>query len=107
MPQPRVHADHAARQRAYRERQRQARAAELTAKGMPPAPPIPTMPSRQRWDALIEQARAALETARDEMQAYWDERTPAWQEGEKGEAMQARIDALDGLAEQLADLAAE
>lgn len=37
MPQPRRHQDNAAKQRAYRARQGQARRAEQQAKGLPPA----------------------------------------------------------------------
>jgi|GEM_PF-790831 len=70
MPQPRRHADAAAKQRACRQRQAETRRREQEAKGLPPAPAIPTMPSRPRWAALVAQARLMLETARHEMQAY-------------------------------------
>ena len=74
MPPPRQYADAAAKQAAYRTRQAQARRAEQLAKGVPPAAPLPTMPSRARWQALLAQAQRALETARDEMQAYYEDR---------------------------------
>ena len=51
MPQHRRHADAAAKQRAYRTRQAEARLAEQRAKGLPPAAPIPTLPSHARWQA--------------------------------------------------------
>jgi hypothetical protein len=101
MPQPRQHADHAARQRAYRARQAAARREELQAKGLPAAPPIATLPSRTRWQALVAQARLALETARDEMQTYYDDRSAAWQEGERAATLQEHLDLLDQV---LADL---
>jgi hypothetical protein len=104
MSQVKHYPNAAARQRAYRERQAQARRVEQEAKGLPPAPPIATLPGRARWQALIEQARLALETARDEMQSYWDDRSEAWQEGERGEAMQGRIEALAQTIDGLADL---
>jgi hypothetical protein len=106
MPQPRRYTDAAARQRAYRERQHAARRAEQEAKGLPPAPPIPTMPSQKRWDALIAQARLALETAHDEMHAYHDARSDAWQQGERGASMAAQIATLERLARELAGLPA-
>ena len=65
MPQQRQYPDNAAKQRAYRARQAQARRSELTAKGLPPAPPLPTLPSRARWEALFAQARHALQTTCD------------------------------------------
>jgi hypothetical protein len=104
MPYAKKYADAAAKQRAYRQRQREARLAELTAKGLPPLPAIATMPSRERWQGLIEQARIALQTAHDEMATYWDERSEIWQASERGEAMQDRIEALDQVIEQLDDL---
>src|SRR5216683_8357206 len=94
MPQQRQHADAAAKQRAYRARQAQARRDELQARGLPPAPPIPTLRSRARWHALLDQARLSLARARDEMQAYYDDRSEAWQEGERAATLQERLDTL-------------
>lgn len=101
MPTPRQHVDHAARQRAYRQRQLKAREAELGAKGLPPAPPISTMPSSQRWAGLLATARAALHTAEEEMSAYYEDRSEAWQESERGETMKEHIEALESLIEGL------
>jgi hypothetical protein len=98
MPQQRQHPDHAARQRAYRARQAQARRDQLQAKGLPPTSPIATLPSRARWRALLAQARLFLETARDELQAYYDERSDTWQEGDRAATM---AEQLDGLAQSL------
>lgn len=101
MPTPKVHADNVARQRAYRQRQREARQAELAAKGLPAAPPISTMPSRQRWAALLATARAALQTAQEEMASYHDDRSETWQQSERGEAIAAHIEALENLIDGL------
>ena len=106
MPQPRLHADHAARQRAYRARQAQARRAEQQERGLPPAPALPTLPSRARWQALMTRAQLALETARDEMQAYADERSDAWQQSERGAALAAQIEQLSMVLDDLEALAA-
>jgi hypothetical protein len=104
MPQHRQHADNAAKQRAYRARHAQVRRAEQEAKGLPPAPPLPTVPSRARWHALLAKAQVFLETARDEMQTYYDDRSEAWQQGENAatladhlESLEQAIDALDAL----------
>lgn len=104
MPQPRQHADHAARQRAYRARQAQARHAALQAKGLPPAPPIATLPSRARWQALLAQARLALETVRVEEQAYYEGRSERWQEGDRAVRLTDHLEALDELLGALDDL---
>jgi hypothetical protein len=95
MPQPRHHADNATKQRAYRARQVAARRSEQAAKGLPPAPPLPTLPSQARWRALLARARCALETARDEMQAYVDARSETWQEGERAAALLEQIENLE------------
>jgi hypothetical protein len=47
------------RQQAYRQRQREARAAALVT-GAPPAPAIPTMPGTARWTAMHEQATETM-----------------------------------------------
>jgi hypothetical protein len=95
MPQPRHHADNAAKQRAYRVRQAEARRNEEQAKGLPPAPPLPTLPSQARWQALLARARCALETTRDEMQAYYDARSDTWQQGERAATLLEQIESLE------------
>ena len=104
MPQSRRYADNAAKQRAYRARQAQARAEEQRTKGLPPGAPLPTMPSRARWDGLVAQARQGLALARDEMQAYSDDRSEAWHASDRAAALleyldhlQTVLDDLDGL----------
>lgn len=94
MPTPRQHSNPAARQKAYRERQALQRAEELSVKGLPPAPLIPSMPGTARWNAMIQGAGALLQTAHDEMEEYHGERSDTWQDSERAEALQAKIDAL-------------
>jgi len=101
MAQQRHYVDHAARQRAYRLRQEQARRAALQEQGLPPVAPLPTLPSRARWQALVGRARLALETARDEMQAYYDDRSETWQQGERAAALDEQVAQLDGVLEGL------
>ncbi len=101
MPQQRRHQDNAAKQRAYRARQAQARCAEQQAKGLPPVAPLPTLPSRSRWQALLTQAQLALQTARDEMQAYYEDRSEAWQVGERAAALAEQIDQLGVVLDEL------
>jgi len=105
MPTPRKHKDPAARQAAWRARQAEARARERLEKGLPPAPPIPTMPGEARWRALLELAVNALQTAHDEMEEYAEDRTEAWQESERGEALRERIEALEGVIADAEEIA--
>ena len=104
MPTPKQHADNAAKQRAYRQRQREALAAAQKAKGLPPAPPIPTMPGTARWTAMMTAAYDLLNSAEAEMTAYYDDRTEQWQESDKGNEFERRLDNLREIVEQLADL---
>ncbi|MHB8426056.1 MAG: hypothetical protein ACYDB9_13080 [Gammaproteobacteria bacterium] len=101
MPQQRRHTDAAAKQRAYRARQVQARLAAQQATGLPPAPPLPTLPSRARWQALLAQGRLSLETARDEMQTYFNDRSEAWQEGERAAILADHLDQLEAVIDDL------
>jgi hypothetical protein len=86
------------RQRAFRQRQRDAKAAALVT-GAPAAPQIATIPGIARWTTLHEQARRAIETMRDEMEAYKSDRSEQWQDSEKGAAFE---DMIDRAAELLA-----
>jgi hypothetical protein len=101
MPQHRQYPDNAAKQRAYRARQLAAWRAELEAKGLPPAPPLSTVPSRARWQVLLAQARHALQTACDEMQAYYDGRSAAWQDSDRATTMADQLDQLQALLDDL------
>ena len=101
MPTPRRYSDPAARQRAYRERQAQARLAERTLKGLPATPLLATIPGERRWQTLLEQARTALSCMHTEMQAYYEDRSETWQEGERGEALLERLDSVEALLSDL------
>lgn len=104
MPTPRQHTDNAAKQRAYRQRQAGARRAEREQKGLPTAAPIPTMPSMPRWTTALAHAFDLLQQTRDEMQSYYDERSETWQESDKGEEFQRKLDTLESIVSELSDL---
>ena len=107
MPTPRQYDSRAARQKAYRERQKQAAADQLAAKGLPAAAPIPTMPSMTRWKALHDQARAALQAIQDEMQAYYDDRSEQWQESDRAQQFQEILDRVGDAYQAVDDLSVE
>ncbi len=106
MPQERKHTTNAARQSAYRARREQARQIALTQKGLPALPAIATLPGWARWNASFTAAHALLAESLSEMQDYYDDRSPTWQESQRGEEHQERIaqveaalDAVDELIE--------
>jgi hypothetical protein len=105
MPTPRKYESTADKQRAYRERMKEARFQELHQKGLPGVPAISAMPGTARWRALQSQALAALSTVHDEMQEYFDDRSAAWQESERGEEFSARLDAIHDVVSSLEELA--
>lgn len=107
MPQAKHHASHAARQAAYRQRQEQARTAQRLQAGLPALPAISSIAGQARWTALLNQAHWSLETTQAEMQAYFESRTENWQESDKGERFQERLEALDELKESLELLCAD
>jgi hypothetical protein len=104
MPTPRQHADNAAKQRVYRQRQAEARKAEREQKGLPTAAPIPTMPSASRWTTALAHAYELLQRTQDEMQNYYDERSETWQESDKGEEFQRQLDTLESIISELDDM---
>jgi histidinol dehydrogenase len=89
----------AEKQRAYRDRLKQRAAGQL-----PAAPILTNIPPERRWKALQEQARNALQTMIEEMEAYRDERSETWQESERGESFQERIEALESVITELDEL---
>jgi hypothetical protein len=104
-PQPRKYQTRAEQQAAYRKRRAISERALLAQKGLPPLPAIPTIPGAARWRAMIEQAHVLLSEAADEMQCYHDDRSEAWQEGDKAEEMLTRLEYLQDTAAQLQDIA--
>lgn len=95
MPMPRRYHNHAQRQAAYRERQTKARKEELTRRGIPPLPAIPTLPGWHRWNAMAEQSLWLLNTMQQEMQDYFDQRSEAWQESERAETLSEHLQAVE------------
>lgn len=104
MPQPKQYENRAQRQAAYRRRRAQAHAAQLAARSLPTLPALPTMPGHRRWTALEQLAIWALQTDLEERHNYFDDRSEAWQESERAEAFQERIDILEQALEPLLDL---
>jgi hypothetical protein len=90
----------ALRQQRFRQRQQAARRVEQASKGLPPLPPIATLPGYARWRAALAAARVLVETVQEEMTAYYEERSEVWQEGEAGVLFAERQEALEALLSQ-------
>lgn len=105
MPTPRKHQNAAACQAAYRKRQQEARRQELTRKGLPPLPMVPTIPGEARWKKMLAEAGALLSIVVEERGDYFDDRSDEWQESDKGNAFQERSDAIADILNTVDDLA--
>jgi hypothetical protein len=101
MPTPKKYESAAQKQKAYREREKEARLQELQQKGLPATPTIPTMPSSARWRAMETQSLAVLLSVAEEMRAYFEERRESWQESDRGEEFSARLDAIEEVCSSL------
>lgn len=104
MPQRKLHASHAHRQAAYRQRRREALDRQLRDKGLPPLPAIPTIPGAPRWRQAIANATDLLSMVANEMEAYCDDRSEQWRDSDRGESFHERLDALCEARDAVADL---
>lgn len=95
MPTTRRYPSHAHRQAAYRRRQADARKEEMKSQGIPPLPPVSTMPGWPRWNAMTQRLLLLLNAIQEEMQDYYDQRSEDWQESERAEALTERLQAVE------------
>jgi hypothetical protein len=101
MAQARIYESHAKRQAAYRLRSAQAIAIQLQAKGLPALPALSNVRGEARWNTLLAQAHWSLQTIASEMDDYSNDRSDSWQESERGEAFQERLEEIQRLFESL------
>ena len=94
----------AARQAAYRKRKTVALQAQLKEKALPPLPAVPSMPGNARWLASLKAAEHYVRLVYDEMTDYFDDRSEAWQEGERGEEFKDRLTAIEAVVDSLGEL---
>ncbi len=104
MPQERKHTSSAERQAAYRARCEQVRRQSACIRGLPPLPCVPSIPGWARWNATLRMAHDLIEGALSEMQDYYNERSDAWQQSERGEQHQERTACAETVLETLEPL---
>ena len=62
---------------------------------------LSNFPGTVRWNAVIRRCSDLLALIRDESASYYDDRSEAWQEGERGEAHTERVEALTEIVDAL------
>ena len=103
MARPRKHKDNAQKQAAYRHRSRLALSKQLAGKGLPALPSIPTVPGWSRWNQAIPHAESLVTLVQTEMEAYYDDRSETWQEGERGDEFQQKLQDLSNVTDAIGD----
>jgi hypothetical protein len=67
------------------------------------ADPVPTAPGRKSWKAMLGRALSLVEQTSEQMQGYYDARSEAWQDSDRGETfiemMESVVDAAEALRE--------
>jgi len=101
MARMRRYATSAERQAAYRSRKQDAQTPPLY---LPALAPLSTVPSTARWRSALDLATRLLQAVSEEMQAYSDERSVAWHEGERAETLHENLDQVNEMLGQIDDL---
>lgn len=101
MPQRRRYASDKDRQTAYRARLAATRRQELADRGLPPLPRLATMPGHARWNAALGRSLELLIMVRNEMADYYEQRSEAWQQSDRGGAHEERMEAIDAIITDL------
>lgn len=103
MPRTRRYQDTAEKQRAYRERRKIAQSLTQST-GISCPPSRSNALSTTRWRALSKQAEDLLQQMKQQMETYFDQRSEAWQEAEKGEEFQKKIDRVQEAIQAIEDI---
>lgn len=107
MGRKRLYESDADKMRAYRDRQAatiKARQTETITAGIAPPPAIESIPATKRWKMLLEQARETVETVQREMTDYAEARSDRWQDSEKADEFQARLEGIENLISSFDEL---
>jgi hypothetical protein len=97
MPRTRKYQTNGERQAAYRRRCAQQTVAE----------PIPSVPGRHRWKAMLKAASALLDCAASEMQDHFDQHSEAWQESQAGESFAEMLESVEDVLAGLEDISSQ
>jgi hypothetical protein len=103
MARSRKYEDNAHRQAAYRRRQQEVLRAQREAKGLPALPPIPMMPGWKRWNQAMRHAESLVTLIQTEMESDYDDRSETWQESDRADEFQQKLEDVTGVLEAMTD----
>ena len=92
MPTARKHESAAQRQAAYRLRCKDREV------------PVPAAPGPKSWKARLGSALSLLEQTSEQIQDYYDARSEAWQDSERGEAFTEVMESVANAVEALREI---
>ena len=104
MSAPRKYANNAERQAAYRARYASQVKIESGLRSLVAPPRIPPAMGHRRWNTMMVQACSMVETAIGEMEAYYEEKSEAWQDSERGERLSEKLESAQEIAALMRDL---
>ena len=106
MPQIKKYQSNAQRQAAYRNRWTKEPLNLFAAQELPSSTATPRPPGERQWSQRMKQAGLILENISEEMRSHYQSRSERWQESERGEAFDERIQAVEELRESLQEIQA-
>ena len=104
MARMRKYSTNGERQAAYRSDHGEAQLPPLY---LPALCPLSQVPSNSRWRMAVDLAARLLGTVAEEMQAYADERSDHWHEGQTAQRFLENLDGVNGLQANIDDLRSE
>ena len=100
----RKYANNAERQAAYRARNMLQGKTRRGSMEETMLPRTPRTLGHRRWDAIVGQACSLLETAIGEMEAYYEEKSEAWQGSERGDLLSEKVESTQEIVALMRDL---
>lgn len=66
--------------------------------------PVPAAPGQKSWKAMLGRALSLVEQTSEQMQGYYDARSEAWQDSNRGEAFIETMESVADAAEALREI---
>jgi hypothetical protein len=87
-------ANNAQRQAAYRKRRQALIDDILSMRGLPSIPAVSTIPGWPRWKEAMKRTAYQMQSIEQEMADYYNERSERWQESDRAEEFDEKLEML-------------